>query len=1166
VPSEGLIAPKGTNLAIKGTASGSNFQSYELEYGRGAPPQNWILITSSQSPVENGLLGNLQLTEFGHYTIRLSVTDKSGRIFEDMNTVFAVADMQEGFPLDTGDYIFTSSPTVSDINEDGKKEILIGNYKGVYAYDYKGQSLPGWPIYFGPSEHSDFYTISVADLDPNYPGKEIAVTTYVTTVRPSLGYLHLYHADGTEITSGGWPKLMSGTPASASFLTTALADLDNDGELEIIQPSTKVIDVWKLNGGALPGWPKILDITAIEQPIAVGNIDDDPELEIVVVGWLNIPAPPPKDYRSIDKLFVLNSDGSYVNGFPMVFDEHCANAPVLADLDKDSRLEIIFQVGQRDVYAFKGDGTVLNGWPFPTTAGTGAYSKTVHPAIGDIDDDGFLEVIVCSGNEIFAINHDGSLVEGWPALGSNLYFNPVIGDIDGDGDSEILANSFMPTEVHAWHHNGQIVEGFPIPIEGGGYIFNSPAIADLDNDLDMELIVAPFTGYLYVYDFQEKYPEGQLINEWPMFNQSPQHTGNYPSYSNRPPVLDPIGNKTIDEDKLLQFLVSATDPDGDQLTYSAMDLPQGANFYPTSQTFSWIPTYSQAGAYNVTFSVSDGKGGEDSETITITVNNVNRAPVLEPIGNKVVNTGELLSFAVTATDPDGSILTYSASNLPSGATFNKATRVFSWTPSRSQAGTYQVHFEVTDGEINDSEDITITVTWLNHPPVANNQSVSVVKNTPKNIVLAASDPDADPLTYIVVNPPAYGILSGNAPALTYQPQTGYAGSDSFTFKVRDGQLDSNVATVSITVNSAPVANNQAVILAEDTSQAITLIATDADGDSLTYNIMNNPIHGKITGTAPNVIYTPQANYFGTDSFTFRAYDGKVYSNTATVSITVNNINDPPVLADIGNKTVNEGVRLSFSISASDADRDVLTYSAANLPAGAIFTASTRSFSWTPAFDQADTYSLTFNVSDGKGGEDSETITITVNNVNHAPVLAAIGNKTLYEGKLLSFTASASDADNDPLVYSATGIPPGATFDPLTRVFSWAPNFSQAGTYYVNFMVKDNLGVSDSERITITVYNTFLTGIVRDGKTKAPLSQVSVEVFQKIDRSYVFVTLATTDAQGRYVAEKSLSAGRYMLRVSADGYVTRTVYFSLVAGQTATVNINLGYPRYLRYRR
>jgi len=176
---------------------------------------------------------------------------------------------------------------------------------------------------------------------------------------------------------------------------------------------------------------------------------------------------------------------------------------------------------------------------------------------------------------------------------------------------------------------------------------------------------------------------------------------------NKPPELDPIGNRSVDEDTLLEITLTATDPDGDTLTYSVTNLPEGAALI--DNVFSWTPTYEQAGSYEVTFIVSDGEL-EDSEMITITVEDVNRPPELGPIGNRSVDENTLLEITLTAIDPDGDTLAYSVTNLPEGAAL--IDNVFSWTPTYEQAGSYEVTFIVSDGELEDSETTTITVTAI----------------------------------------------------------------------------------------------------------------------------------------------------------------------------------------------------------------------------------------------------------------------------------------------------------------------------------------------------------------------------------------------------------------------------------------------------------------------
>jgi len=165
----------------------------------------------------------------------------------------------------------------------------------------------------------------------------------------------------------------------------------------------------------------------------------------------------------------------------------------------------------------------------------------------------------------------------------------------------------------------------------------------------------------------------------------------------------PIGDKTVDEGSNLNFIVTTPDT-STQVFIKDHNLPTEPTF--AQNIFSWTPTYDNAGSYHATFAATNGQL-EDIETITITVNNVNRKPVIQPIGNKSVNENSTLTFTVSATDPDGDPLTYSAQNLPTGAVFSSNT--FTWTPTYDQAGSYQVTFIASDGQTTNSQTVTINV-------------------------------------------------------------------------------------------------------------------------------------------------------------------------------------------------------------------------------------------------------------------------------------------------------------------------------------------------------------------------------------------------------------------------------------------------------------------------
>ena len=281
------------------------------------------------------------------------------------------------------------------------------------------------------------------------------------------------------------------------------------------------------------------------------------------------------------------------------------------------------------------------------------------------------------------------------------------------------------------------------------------------------------------------------------------------SASNIAPVLAAIGNKTVDENAGLTFTVSATG--GAQpppLSYSASGLPTGATLNSSTGAFSWTPTYSQTGSYIVTFSVVDTDGGTDSETITITVNNVNRVPNLAAIipPNKMVNGNSNLSFTLNATDDDDDTLTYSATGLPSGATLNSSTGAFSWTPTNFQAGSYSVTFSVDDGNTGTaSEAITITVTNVNIAPVITvpgNKRVNA--NSTLSFTLRVVNVDGDTLSYSATGLPSGATFNSSTGAFSWTPTDAQIGSYNITFNVDDGNSGTDSRSITITVRAGKI--------------------------------------------------------------------------------------------------------------------------------------------------------------------------------------------------------------------------------------------------------------------------------------------------------------------------------------------------------------------------
>jgi MYXO-CTERM domain-containing protein len=273
------------------------------------------------------------------------------------------------------------------------------------------------------------------------------------------------------------------------------------------------------------------------------------------------------------------------------------------------------------------------------------------------------------------------------------------------------------------------------------------------------------------------------------------------------------------------------------------------------------------------------------------------------------------------------------------------------------------------------------------PPVAKDGTLTTPKNKAAKGKLEASDPDGDSLTFSIVSQPQHGKVKLNdasTGAYTYTPKAGYAGSDSFSFKANDGHLDSNTATVNITVsNTAPVAKDGTLATDENKAASGTLKASDPDGDALTFSIVKQPQHGKVTlddASKGAYTYTPAKDYAGKDSFSFKANDGTADSNTAKVSITVKSTNKPPVASD-GTLTTDAGKAASGTLKASDPDGDALTFSIVSQPKHGQVTldnASTGAYTYTPDDGYSGSDGFSFKANDGQADSNTAKVSITVN--------------------------------------------------------------------------------------------------------------------------------------------------------------------------------------------
>lgn len=395
-------------------------------------------------------------------------------------------------------------------------------------------------------------------------------------------------------------------------------------------------------------------------------------------------------------------------------------------------------------------------------------------------------------------------------------------------------------------------------------------------------------------------------------------------------------------------------------------------------------------------------------------------PVAENL-NFTVNEDQLYSGHLTANDPSGEDLVYTiVSPVTHGVLSLSSGGSFSYQGNLNYYGNDSFVFKVTSesGKISNLAEVQITVNPINDSPISSGQTVAVIRDTAVNISLIATDVESSPLSYILSSP-AHGTITGTAPNLIYTPNSGYIGNDSFTFYVNDGELDSNVSTVNLSVsytNYAPTTSNQFFSTNEDVVLNSLLVATDPNElDVLSFSLVGQAQNGVVSVNSDGTFtYTPNLNYNGIDFFTYKVSDGVVDSGLSLATISVYAVNDAPVATN-SNETINEDSIFHGILLASDVDNNPLTYSVETYPENGILVINPNNgnYTYTPINSFSGNDSFKYRAFDGKKYSEHKTVSITVIDVvlpNTAPVANNITPPAFDEDTESIITLSYFDAD------------------------------------------------------------------------------------------------------------------------------------------------------------
>jgi uncharacterized delta-60 repeat protein len=660
--------------------------------------------------------------------------------------------------------------------------------------------------------------------------------------------------------------------------------------------------------------------------------------------------------------------------------------------------------------------------------------------------------------------------------------------------------------------NGTTVLANDVDAEGDTLTINTTAIADVSSgaltiNADGSFTYTPNANFTGIDSFTYEVDDGKGDTNQAVVSITVD------------PVNDlPIGvtdNYSTNEDTVLNgstVLVNDSDIDGDTLTIDTVAISsttKGTLVLSSDGSFVYSPNADVNGDDSFIYQVNDGQGGTDEVTVNITINTSNDTPVAVSDSFNMVEDTVLTITDIDAeqllandSDTDGDSLTINTtpdSNVSNGSLTLGNDGGFTYTPNADFAGVDSFVYQLEDGQGGvTTGSVLITVSNINDIPVTVNDAYSTDEDSVLNgssVLLNDSDNDGDSLSLITsaVSGPSNGIvvLSSNG-TFVYTANTDFFGNDSFVYQTSDGNGGSANGTVNITVNNindAPVAVVDSYNVDEDNVlNASTVLTNDSDteGDSLTVNTtpIVNVTKGNLTLSSDGTfVYTPNADFNGSDGFTYQITDGNAGSDTAVVTITVNSINDIPVAVNDSASTDEDTLLTGASVLINDSDIDVdsltvTTPAISTTSNGTLVLNSDGSYTYTPDANFNGTDSFDYQVNDGNGGNAQATMTITVNAVNDAPV-ADVDNYTVNEDSVLTklvtdgdqLLSNDNDVDGDPLTVNTSPVTaPNSGNLALNSdgSFTYTPNAEFNGSDSFTYQITDGNGENGQAQVNITV--------------------------------------------------------------------------------------------------
>ncbi len=549
---------------------------------------------------------------------------------------------------------------------------------------------------------------------------------------------------------------------------------------------------------------------------------------------------------------------------------------------------------------------------------------------------------------------------------------------------------------------------------------------------------------------------------------------------------------TLDEDTTLSVgaaggvLANDSDAEGDAFAVDLTVLLNPTNGQLTMANdggFDYVPTANFAGSDSFQYQVTDSLGAASVETVTLTITNVNDVPVAnDDFAQTFTDTPVVIDLLLNDTDVENQPLTITSA-IPTGGTINGLTNPITYTPASGFEGDIEIDYIISDGAATAAAKVFVSINNVNQAPTAVNDSYTLDEDQlfTNGTLLTANDSDSngDPLT--VNTTPIQDVSNGTLNLSTdgsfsYQANANFNGSDTFRYQINDGQGGTAIGDVALTINPVndnPVANNDNAATTEETLVNIAVLTNDSDVENDTLTVDNNATaaNGTATVNTNNTIdYFPNTNFFGSDTLNYSISDGNGGSDSATVTITVQNANDDPVAVDdVATTTENISVVINVLANDSDIDGDTLQVLSANASNGSVDSSNGINLTYTPNLNFSGTDVINYIVSDQNGGTASAFVTVTVNNINDAPVAVNDISSTNEDTPVdINVLDNDSDIDGDALSIDSMSATNGSLSVNANNTLHYAPNANFNGSDNIAYTISDTQGLTASANVAVTI--------------------------------------------------------------------------------------------------